>query len=152
MDEVTYIWTDCWWPSLSTLYFSFQIHGPNGEFYTLSKTCYKANFDKYTYEVCPFREVKQTFSALPYTYIGRNGKWVSTGKQGWTLLMDHGEPRQCPQGRPRITYVSFNILTDFTIHMIGYLLCILVPRRLSHYINLYYLPLYIQLTCICIVK
>ena len=88
------------------MFYVKQIYGPEGVFYKLSLSCYEAKQEKYTYSVCPFKEVKQTADTNPSVVIGRHPVWSSQGSDGFVLKMTEGDRANCPEGMARVSVVS----------------------------------------------
>jgi len=80
--------------------------GPNGEFFTLSRKCFKYDAPDYTYEFCPFDHVSQKKGGVEIAALGswqNSDGWVAVSKY---TQMKYSHGMRCWSGPDRSTVVT----------------------------------------------
>lgn len=85
-----------------------SLFGANGEYYRLSKVCFKYRSPSYVYELCPFQKATQDdgMNENPVS-LGKNGLLNFEDPEKPKLLMPNGLGSGCPNNRGRQTEVHF---------------------------------------------
>ena len=84
----------------------FQIYGPEGLFYKLSKECYTYKAAEYEYSICPFQRVRQTKFPSESRLLGSRPEWKQKSHGQYILHMVNGDASQCPNYVSRKAVVS----------------------------------------------
>ncbi|RNA30391.1 glucosidase 2 subunit beta-like [Brachionus plicatilis] len=75
-----------------------KLYGPKGVFYRISRFCFEIFLSKYTFKVCPYKEVLQ-IDSNKHVNIGRDPQLIRKRIGEWSLKMNNGESTNCPQAR-----------------------------------------------------
>lgn len=91
--------------NLLSFLISLQTYGPDGVFYSLSRSCYEHKSSGYEYEVCPFKHVRQQQFPQSSKNIGQRAVWRHMRDGLYILIMDEGDATLCPEGFGRSSVV-----------------------------------------------
>jgi len=84
------------------------IYGEEGEYYALSKKCYKYISPTYVYELCPYHKATQDDGQKPDPVkLGKDGVLDLSDKNKPKLIMSGGDGSGCPNNQGRRAEVHF---------------------------------------------